>query len=186
MKKWGNSKDIRIDIPNSDLLKSAFLEHFNLMRDSVANNYKLVSEDEKILLDSHKLAALAILAVKKAEPVNVYIDGKLSYNNLYNEFVAARLAHAIMFNVRRHDYSEKHKNTINTFYNNFTYPNAISENKMTATDRFFKLLAHINMTDTLEVLMQNIRQLGYNCYLLDVYHRGLLGHLLLSPLAVIK
>ncbi len=80
--------------------KERFLEHFNGDHDIARNEY------QTRLLDAHKLAALSILAVKKALPLSVWYGGLWYRENAANDLVAIMLAQDIMLNYRIDDYKD--------------------------------------------------------------------------------
>lgn len=61
----------------------------------------------------------------------------------------------------------------------FPFPNSVSDD-ISPVDRFIIILSRINVDGAMESLLEVILHLAYDCYLLDVYHRGLIGHFLLA------
>ncbi len=171
-------------ISDWEVLKAEFLGHYN--RDHAAAR----SDYDTLLLDSHKLAALSILAVKKSKPLLRWDGFAWKRENRLNDVVAILLAADIMRNYRDYDfkacssrYNEdvtgtSHTNAVTEFLSRFPFPNSVTPDRISPLDRLILVLNDLDMQR--EPIIHTIRHLAYDCYLLDAYHRGLLGHFLLA------
>jgi hypothetical protein len=131
-----------------------FREYFEACHD------KAVSElmDGNRTLDSHKLAAIAIIAVVKTHPIREYRDGVLRDDNFVNETLALLLAHDIMLVVRRRDYTLKNPEGCAAIVDHTLARAPFSGNifdELTPLHRLRLIIAHMDLDE--EHFLQNVR-----------------------------
>jgi hypothetical protein len=128
-------------------------------------------KEEHALLDSHKLAAIAMLVVMEMSPLRELRDGVEREDNLYNEALALYLGHKIMLVVRKslcENDSQREKN-MEKLGMCFFLPLELFD-ELSPQRRYQLILAYLESIE--DNLINHIRCLGFICFLVDTYHRA--------------
>lgn len=160
---------LRTDQPDWKVRSKVFLDNFKHCHEKAVS--ELMSGQRS--LDSHKLAAIAILSVMKSHPIYESRIGCSRHDNYCNETVAILLAHFIMLHVRILEHMKENPAFsihVSDILVRSPFPEAIYD-KMPPMHRFRLIIAHMNLSD--EHFLQNVRILAYICYQLDLYQRML-------------